>query len=89
MLATEKKSWCGRIVILSFGLVLRTFGPRASEEDTMRKEDLHRLGRNWRRRLEAAKGTLIDAEGLLKDLGCRDDSLSDVCEKLRQALERQ
>lgn len=53
----------------------------------MRNEDKRRLGKAWRKRLEAALDTLIDAEGALKDVGCRDASLADVCEAIRNALD--
>jgi len=53
----------------------------------MRKEVTKRLGTQWKRRLKAAKYTLIDAEGILKDQGCPDSSLADVCEALRNAID--
>lgn len=48
--------------------------------------DTSRLGKNWKRRLENAKATLIDAEGLLKDMGCQDFALHGVCEAIRESI---
>ena len=48
--------------------------------------DTCRLGPHWKRRLENAKATLIDGEGLLKDMGCRDSELAGVCEAIRNAI---
>ena len=49
-------------------------------------EDYKRLGKNWRRRIEAALYTLIDAEGALHDFapsGMIGGSLAEVCDGLR------
>lgn len=57
-----------------------------TEAEEARARARKSLGPHWRRRLDNALGTLIDAEGVLKTLrrGNFDSSLSDVCDALRE-----